>query len=192
MPEPELSLLFVRPLNRLGVRYIVSGGIAAILYGEPRLTNDVDIVVFLRVEDIRRLQEVFPSAQFYVPPAEVIAAEIARPEKGQFNVIHADTGFKADFYTAGRDELNAWGIRNARRMEYRGEPVAIAPPEYVIVRKLEFYREGGSEKHLRDIRSMLAISGDQVNRAELDEWINRRALAADWKAFGSSLPGADV
>jgi hypothetical protein len=61
MPEPELSLLFVRPLNRLGVRYIVSGGIAAILYGEPRLTNDVDIVVFLRVEDIRRLQEVFPS-----------------------------------------------------------------------------------------------------------------------------------
>ena len=52
MPEPELSLLFVRPLNRLGVKYIVSGGIAAILYGEPRLTNDVDIVVFLPKERI--------------------------------------------------------------------------------------------------------------------------------------------
>jgi len=28
----------------------------------------------------------------------------------------------------------------------------VAAPEYVIVRKLEFFREGGSEKHLRDIR----------------------------------------
>lgn len=181
MPEPELSLLFVRPLNRLGARYIVSGGIASILYGEPRLTNDVDFVVFLRVEDIRRLQEVFPSPEFYVPPAEVIAAEIARPQKGQFNVIHSDTGFKADFYTAGRDELNAWAFRNARRMEYRGEPIVVAPPEYVVVRKLEYYREGGSDKHVRDIRSMLKVSGDQINRAELDEWIRQRGLAAEWK-----------
>ena len=44
MPEPELSLLFVRRLNRLGTRYIVSGGVASILYGEPRLTNDVDFL----------------------------------------------------------------------------------------------------------------------------------------------------
>jgi hypothetical protein len=181
MPEPELSLLFVRPLNRLGTRYIVSGGIAAILYGEPRLTNDVDVVVFLPIEDIRLLLEVFPSPEFYLPPAEVIAKEIARPQKGRFNVIHADTGFKADFYAAGRDELNAWGFRNARRMEYRGEPIVVAPPEYVVVRKLEYYREGGSDKHLRDIRSMLAVSGDQINRTELDEWIRRGGLQAEWK-----------
>ena len=42
MPEPELSLLFIRPLNWLGVRYLFSGSVAAILYGEPRLTHDVD------------------------------------------------------------------------------------------------------------------------------------------------------
>jgi len=185
MPEPELSLLFVRPLNRLGVRYIVSGSIASILYGEPRLTNDVDFVVFLRNEDIVRLQNVFPSPEFYVPPADVIAAEIARPQQGQFNVIHSDTGFKADFYTAGRDELNTWAFRNARRMEYRGEPIVVAPPEYVIVRKLEYFREGGSEKHLRDIRAMLAVSGEQINRAELDEWIQRRGLEAEWQKASS-------
>jgi hypothetical protein len=50
MHEAELSLLFVRPLNQLGVRYIVSGSVAAILYGEPRLTHDVDFVVFLKSE----------------------------------------------------------------------------------------------------------------------------------------------
>src|ERR1051325_6842629 len=104
MPEPELSLLFIRPLNQLGLRYMVSGSVAAILYGEPRLTHDVDFVVFLRPEDIIRLRAAFPSPDFYVPPAEMIAAEIERAQKGHFNVIHADTGFKADFYTTGHDE----------------------------------------------------------------------------------------
>ena len=42
MPDPELSLLFLPPLNRLGVKYVISGSVAAILYGEPRLTHDVD------------------------------------------------------------------------------------------------------------------------------------------------------
>ena len=54
MPEAELSLLFLRPLNKLGVRYIVGGSIASMLYGEPRFTSYVDVVVFLRNEDIPR------------------------------------------------------------------------------------------------------------------------------------------
>ena len=187
MPEPELSLLFLRPLNQIGARYIVSGSVASILYGEPRLTNDVDFVIFFRDTDIVRLREIFPSPEFYVPPPEVIAAEIARPAKGQFNVIHADTGFKADFYLAGRDEFNAWAFRNSRKMEYRGELIVIAPPEYVIVRKLEFFREGGSEKHLRDIRAMLAVSGEEINRRELDEWIRLRQLEPEWKKVNIAL-----
>lgn len=74
MPEPELSLLFLRPLNRIGGRYI--GSVASILYGEPRLTNDVDFVIFLRDADIAQLQEVFPAPEFYLPPKESIAARL--------------------------------------------------------------------------------------------------------------------
>jgi hypothetical protein len=47
--------------------------------------------------------------------------------------------------------------------------------------KLEYYREGGSEKHLRDIRSMLAVSGDQMNMVELKEWIARQQLEPQWQ-----------
>ena len=50
MPEAELFLLFVCPLNRAGIRYVISGSVAAIFYGEPRLTHDVDFVCFLRVK----------------------------------------------------------------------------------------------------------------------------------------------
>ena len=181
MPEAELSLLFLRPLNQMGVRYMVAGSVAAILYGEPRFTNDVDVVVFLRSEDLPRLAEAFPAPAFYLPPAEVIAAEIARPQHGQFNVIHAETGFKADLYTPGQDELNAWAFRHVRRFEFMGESIVIAPPECVIVRKLEYFREGGSDKHLRDIRAMLNVSGELLDRGALNDWITRRGVEAEWR-----------
>jgi hypothetical protein len=181
MPEPELFLLFVRPLNRAGIRYMVTGSVAAIFYGEPRLTHDVDVVTFLNDADIRGLAGSFPSVDFYVPPPEVIAAEVQREEHGHFNIIHIETGFKADVYPTGRDDFNAWAFRLRRRVQFEGETVVLAPPEYVILRKLEYYREGGSEKHLRDIRSMLAISGEQIDRSALTEWIERRGMQSEWQ-----------
>ena len=181
MLEPDLIELCARPLERLHIRYLISGSVAAMLYGEPRVTNDIDFVVFLRQNDIEQLPQAYPSPEFYLPPENVIAAEVARKEKGQFNVIHPGSGLKADFYTANRDELDGWAFRNVRQYNFENVVVRLAPPEYVIVRKLEYYREGGSDKHLRDIGAMLAVSGDMINRAELDEWIRRQKLETEWK-----------
>jgi len=181
MPEPELFLLFVRPLNRAGIRYVVSGSVAAIFYGEPRLTHDVDFVVFLNATDIQKLLEVFSGKDFYLPPKETIVTETARENHGHFNLIHLDTGFKADMYPTGRDELNAWAFRGKRAVEFEGERVMLASPEYVIVRKLEYYREGHAEKHLRDIRAMLAVSGEQLDHPALNEWIQQRGLQSEWQ-----------
>jgi hypothetical protein len=181
MPEVDLIPLFVRPLQQAGFRYIVTGSVAAIFYGEPRLTLDVDLVVFLNDSDIARLAGLFPATDFYVPPPEIIAAEARREKRGHFNILHLPTGFKADLYLTGRDELEAWAFRFQRRIPFEGQTVALAPPEYVIVRKLEYHREGGSEKHLRDVRSMLAVSGDQLDQPALQEWIRRRELQAEWK-----------
>ena len=64
----------------------------------------------------------------------------------------------------------------------------LAPPEYVIVRKLEYYREGGSDKHLRDIRSMLAVSGGQLDRPSLNEWIEQRGLQNEWRLASNKPP----
>jgi hypothetical protein len=180
MPDPDLIELFVQPLNTLGVRYMVSGSVAAMLYGEPRVTHDVDLVVFLRADNIARLAEAYPASEFYVPPADIIAVEVAREQRGHFNIIHPDSGLKADFYTANRDELHGWAFRRARKYTVGKTVITLAPPEYVIIRKLEYFREGASEKHLRDIRSMLAVSGDQLDRPELDELIKRRTLESQW------------
>ena len=184
MPETDLFLLFVRPFNRAGVRYLIGGSVAAMFYGEPRFTRDVDMVVFLNEPTIQKLPEIFPTNEFYLPPAEVITAEAAR-DHGQFNIIHTETMFKADIYTTGRDEFNAWAFRNKRPVNYEGETLVLAPPEYVIVRKLEYFREGGSEKHMRDIRGILNISSHEISQTDLDEWIQRLGVTTEWKRVTS-------
>lgn len=90
-------------------------------------------------------------------------------------------GLRADIYLAGDDPLDGWGLAHRRRETVGGEPVWIAPAEYVIVRKLEYYRDGGSEKHLTDIRAILRIRPDLVDRELLEGFIGERGLQAQWE-----------
>ena len=185
MPETEgnVFLLFTRRLNALGIRYMVTGSVASIAYGEARLTHDVDIVVEILGAHVERLGAAFPHSDFYLPPAEVIQIEANRLQRGHFNIIHHETGFKADIYPCGRDRLSIWGMENARKIVVEDSDVWFAPPEYVILRKLESFREGGSEKHLRDIEGILGTSGDLVNLSEIDRRAESLGVRAEWDAL---------
>lgn len=181
MPQPNLFQIFISRLNKLGVRYMVTGAVASVIYGEPRLTHDIDLVLDLNKNDAERFVRTFPPEEFYCPPIEVIKLEILRPLRGHFNLIHHETGFKADFYTLGQDELHHWAILHRKRFEMEGEPIWLAPPEYVILRKLEFYREGRSDKHLKDIASIVEISSDQIDFGQLQKKIKTYALEKEWQ-----------
>jgi hypothetical protein len=130
---------------------MATGSIASMSYGEYRVTNDVDDILDLSERDIKKLVAAFPLAEFYCPPEDVIRTEAAREEHGHFNLIHHRTGFKADVYIAGKDALTSWALRQRQLVKLEESLIWLAPPEYVIIGKLEFYREAGSEKHLRDI-----------------------------------------
>jgi hypothetical protein len=180
MLEHDL-LVFIRKLNQLGAPYMVTGSWATTLYGKPRMTYDVDIIIHLESAQLLRLPELFPLEEFYCPPLDVLRKEAQRP-RGQFNLIHHPSGFKADIYIRKEDPLDLWGFQNRRSFAIAGESVWAAPPEYVILGKLEFFRQGGSQKHLRDIRVMLEVSSDTINRADLERWIRERGLDAEWAA----------
>jgi hypothetical protein len=96
-----------------------------------------------------------------------------------FNLIHHASQFKADIYLAARDSLHAWALENRRRIRLDSGEAWIAPPEYVILRKLEYFREGGGDKHLRDIRFILAATA--VDRAFVEAEAARLGLASQWR-----------
>ncbi len=58
-----------------------------------------------------------------------------------------------------------------------------ASPEDVIIKKMEYYKEGGSEKHLRDITGILKVSGESVDRGYITDWAKRLDLSEIWNAI---------
>lgn len=180
MQPLELFAVFTEPLERTGVPYFVTGSVASLIYGEPRMTHDIDLVMTLRDADLRSFLAAFPDEDFYCPPAEVVRLELRRPSHGHFLLIHHGTGFKADVYLAGQNALHAWAFQRRTRVGEGSSAFWVAPPEYVIVRKLQYYQEGGSQKHLADIRGMLAQSGDVIDSSELSRWITALGLDATW------------
>jgi hypothetical protein len=177
---PSLVGLFVAPLNRAGIEYMVTGGLAAVVYGHPRLTLDVDLVIRLTKRESQAFAALWPPEEFYCPPVEVIAAERARTAYGHFKVIHHESAMRADVYLAGTDELNTWALRHRNVRHVEGEAVQFAPIESVIVSKLRHFQLGGSDQHLRDIAHMMEISGPDVDLPVLERWITRLNLTAEW------------
>ena len=172
----------MRKIEVLGIEYMITGSVASILYGKPRLTQDMDIVVIFPTSKVNVFARSFDINDYYCPPDEAVREAISLGEKGHMNVIDQKTGFKIDIYPAGNDELNAWGLKNKRRVELIAkEEVWVAPPEYVILKKLVYYKEGGSQKHIEDIKGMLEVSGDQINVPLVGSWVSKLGLTDCWE-----------
>jgi hypothetical protein len=161
MLQHDLFFLFTEPLERLNITYMVTGSVACIVYGEPRMTHDIDLVLKLEESDFDKMMHAFPLDDFYCPPTEVMRIESRRGQNGHFNLIHHESGFKADIYLKSKRPLHQWALDNRRHILFPdGRGLYLAPPEYVVLRKLEFFRQGGSDKHIRDIQGILETMGE--------------------------------
>ena len=180
MALPKTVALIADRLNATGATWMTTGSIAAMTYGDYRVTSDIDIILVLAPSNVAEMGTAFPLDEFYCPPLDVISLEAARTERGHFNLIHHETGFKADVYIAGTDTLAQWAFAHRQKIPFDESILWVAPPEYVIIGKLEFFREGDSEKHLRDIRGMLKET--EIDRAFLENEIKMRGLQDAWSA----------
>ena len=160
---------------------MVAGGVAAIVYGEPRLTQDLDIVAVIDPAKAELLAKQFPEGKFYCPRVEVIVEEAQRDAFGHFNLLHLESAARADVYLAGRSALARRGLDGRRTVSLAGLDVPLAPPEHVILHKLLFRQQGASERHLRDVRTMLRVLGESVDAAKLRADAAAMGLAAEWR-----------
>lgn len=178
MEQDELLQRTVETLERLNLTYLVTGSMATILYGEPRFTNDIDIVVQLSAKRIGDFVQAFPSDEFYLDDERIRQAVESR---GQFNVLHPASGLKIDVIIPEMDAFDRSRFTRARRVRPANDYEAtFASAEDVIVKKLQFHAEGGSDKHLRDIASVLRISGADLDRDYVTEWADRLGLREIW------------
>ncbi|MDQ5980760.1 MAG: hypothetical protein QG602_3738 [Verrucomicrobiota bacterium] len=165
---------FINPLERAGIPYALVGSVASSIYGEPRATNDLDVVIQIAPGDAEKLVAVFPETEFYVPPVETVRTEAGRRYGAHLNVIAHAGMTKADLYPLPAEQRHWFERRRSIRVE--GREIWVAAPEAVILHKLLFHRESGGEKHLRDVRAMLVTVGAAIDRPWLDRELRRLGL----------------
>jgi len=177
----DLLRLTVESLGRLQIPYAIVGSFASGAWGEPRMTRDIDVVLQLDPQKIEDLCDVFSDEQFYLSRA---AVEEAASRHRPFNVIHLDSGNKIDFMVIG--DSGWYSLQLSRRIEIElteGVTGYVAAPEDVILGKLIYYQEGGSEKHLRDISGILSISGKAVDRDYIAKHAVELGVHDIWQAI---------
>jgi len=168
----------VEVFETLGVPYFVTGSVATTYYGEPRLTNDIDVVCALQMRDVTGFCRGFPAHEFYLSEDAVRDAVAGRQ---QFNVIHPVSGLKVDVMVPEESPFNRSRFDRAKRVRVAPEVDArLATREDVILKKLEFFRDGGSEKHVRDIVGVLKVSGELVDSEYIRQWAQRLGLEELW------------
>lgn len=127
---------FIDPLEQEGLPYAMVGSVASSIYGEPRATNDLDLVIQIGTDDAARLVPAFPADKFYIPPVEVVLAELGRARGAHRNIIALEGMTKADLYPLPASQ-RTWFERR-RPLPVAGRKVWVAAPEAVILHKLLF------------------------------------------------------
>lgn len=179
MEGKKVFIKMISVLEALGIPYMISGSVASILYGEPRLTNDIDVVVALERSAVPLLLNSFSPEEFYIPEEETISEEIKK--QGQFNIIHIPTALKMDCIILKDTEFDLEQFKRRKKKPFiNGRNASISSPESVILNKMIFFKKGKSEKHLRDILGMLKVSGDIIDKEYIKKWSSELGINDIW------------
>lgn len=174
----DVALLVAEAIEATGSEYFVGGSLASSLQGEPRATNDIDVVVAMLGHRVRAFVEKLGS-DFEVDQAML---RDALSRGGSANIFYLPMVTKIDIFGLGSMPYDEVEFSRRRRVKVRssGAELWIKSPEDTILRKLLWYLEGGqvSAKQWRDVVEVLRIRGPNLERACLDLWAARLGVDA--------------
>ncbi len=155
--DPRRLLISVtKILAKLKIPYVVTGGMAIFVWGRPRFTADVDIVIKLKSDDIDKLAENLEalSEASYI---DKNAMEQALMRHSEFNFIDGLTGIKVDFWAVGENQFDKSQLERRVAKNILGQKVFFISPEDLILSKLLWHKQSESSRHLEDIESIFKI-----------------------------------
>ncbi len=168
MIQEDLLVKVIDRINSLKIPYMITGGIAVIFFGKPRLTHDFDIVVEIKSDQIQPLVETF-GKDFYISAESI---RDALDHHSMFNMIHFDSGIKVDFWMLRDVEFDKKRFERRQRHTYTGREIVFSSPEDIILKKLLWFKESEIEKHLEDALGILEIQ-QNLDIDYLKEWAKK-------------------
>jgi len=176
----EIAFLVGRAFERAGIDYIVGGGLASSAHGEPRATQDVDVAVLLRAEQLPKLMEELPEG-FELDRA---SAREAIRNHSAFSLLHVPSYIKVDVYVCRDGGFHASAIRRGARTKLSGRAdhtARVSSAEDIVIQKLVWYRagDGASDRQWRDVLGVLKANRGALDVGYMRRWSTDQGVADD-------------
>ena len=158
-------------LESEGIPYMMTGSMAMAIYSIPRMTRDIDLVIECRPQDSDRIARLFES-DCYVDRDSVREAIVRR---SIFNIIHNEWIIKADFIVRKDEQYRKLEFKRRRTFDVDGTPIFVVAAEDLILSKLKWAQETGSELQQQDARAIMESVAD-LDWSYLEKWASSLSL----------------
>jgi hypothetical protein len=166
-------------LEMHGVPYMLTGSLASSMYGIPRATNDIDIVIAPTRDQLLNVVQVLQRVGLTVHPESALNAYRNRT---QFNVIDFPKGLKVDLILRQDREFSVREFERRETHEVEGMRLTLATPEDVLIAKLEWAKMGDSERQLQDVAGIIRMQRATLDFRYVEEWVETLELHPQWAA----------
>lgn len=172
----EIAVQLHNLLMPLQIDYYITGGASAVMYGEPRTTRDIDLVLAISLSQIDSLVMELEKAGFYIAGLD----EVMAGESKILQVIQMESIARADLMIAGESAFDLIQFERKQAIEvWDGQVLFYASAEDVVLNKLKWRLQSGSEKQWRDVLGILKVQGDLLDVGYLREWANVLGVLED-------------
>lgn len=175
----EILARFIQVLDEAEVEYMLVGSVASSVHGEPRSTQDFDVVIERSVAALERLLDALDPDLYYFDPS---TARQAYRRSSQFNVLDMEQVWKFDVFFQRSDEWSRVAFSRRIQGEFSGVTMSVLSPEDSILSKLLWAEKmGGSERQLRDVAGIVQIRSGDLDYSYLEGWLARLKLEPLWE-----------
>lgn len=173
MAPEELLIKISNILKKLKITYAITGGYAVSVWGRPRYTADIDIIVEMEEKNIKPLARELLKVEKNVYADEDMMRE-ALINNGEFNFIEPDFGLKIDFFVQDKSAHTKLKLKRAVLRDIFGHQIYFVTPEDFILSKLIWSKESVSFKQFEDIKTVLKNDKITLDMEYIKNWAEKQ------------------
>ncbi len=165
-----VAIQVAKAFDDLQIHYVVGGSLASSTHGIPRVTEDVDLFVWLTGSLVEALV-VRLESEFFVDRDLALDAVM---HLGSFDLLHRATRFELDLFVSDRSDMSTLEMQRAKVIGLGDPayPLRICSPEDIVLQKLDWYERDGraSDRHWHDLVGVLAVQARNIDKAYISRW----------------------
>ena len=153
-------------LQNADIPYMLTGSLSSSFHGNPRATNDIDIVISPTQQQLDNLLKSLGN-NYYIS-AE--AAKNALAQKAMFNIIDNETGYKADLIIRKDRPFSIKEFDRKNLLRIMGMQVWVVSAEDIILTKIEWSKGRQDSRQFDDALHVAAVQLPSLDRQYLNKW----------------------